>query len=43
MEENNGRRVEVLLVEVRVHLNGVRAASDFTVESSVALTLWLFM
>ena len=43
MEENNGRRVEVLLVEVRVHLDGVRAASDFTVDRSVALTLWLFI
>lgn len=26
MEENNGSRIEILLVEVRVHLNRVRAA-----------------
>lgn len=43
MEENNGSRIEILLVEVRVHLNRVRAASDFTVEGSAVLTLLLSM
>lgn len=31
MEENSGTRVEILLAEVWVHLNEVRAVSDFTI------------